>query len=254
MSKVQIAPDVTLAGFHSIATNPITRDGAAEEMQLLNIADPVSGVGASVTAAGAAGINAQSVQSVTGAALAADGTDGTGISPPTGAVGIRGWLSGIYKLLLIPVLPLLAAQDGTDATGVTPLAGALGIRGWLSGIYKYMTQALVAGSLEDSVSVGGLNTTITTLSGATSASPLYLKATSGRLCRVFWSSSSPLPSSSTITFVNQASGAASAANVLYTVAGCAAGQSFDFQIPCGAGIGVYQSGGTLPANLVITWS
>ena len=30
---------------------------------------------------------------------AADGTDGTGITPPTGGTGIRGWLSGIYARL-----------------------------------------------------------------------------------------------------------------------------------------------------------
>ena len=30
---------------------------------------------------------------------AQDGTDGTGITAPTGAVGIRGWLSGIYSKL-----------------------------------------------------------------------------------------------------------------------------------------------------------
>lgn len=33
------------------------------------------------------------------AGAAADGTDGTGITAPTGAVGIRGWLSGIYAAL-----------------------------------------------------------------------------------------------------------------------------------------------------------
>ena len=31
---------------------------------------------------------------------AQDGTDGSGITPPTGGGGIRGWSSGIYKLLL----------------------------------------------------------------------------------------------------------------------------------------------------------
>ena len=29
-----------------------------------------------------------------------DGTDATGVNQPTGGVGIRGWLSGIYNLLL----------------------------------------------------------------------------------------------------------------------------------------------------------
>jgi len=41
---------------------------------------------------------------------AADGTDGTGIAAPTGAVGIRGWLSGIYKAL---TGTLTAAISGT---------------------------------------------------------------------------------------------------------------------------------------------
>lgn len=36
------------------------------------------------------------------------------------------------------------AQDGTDATGVTPPAGAVGIRGWLSGIYSVMSGALIS--------------------------------------------------------------------------------------------------------------
>jgi hypothetical protein len=35
----------------------------------------------------------------------------------------------------LPPLPQGAAQDGTDATGATPPAGAAGIRGWLSGLY-----------------------------------------------------------------------------------------------------------------------
>ena len=40
-------------------------------------------------------ISAASLPLPTGAAQ--DGTDGTGITPPTGATGIRGWLSGIYS-------------------------------------------------------------------------------------------------------------------------------------------------------------
>src|SRR5271154_1704016 len=68
---------------------------------------------------------------------AQDGTDGTGITAPTGAVGIRGWLSGIYSKLTGSIavtgtfwqatqpisaaslpLPSGAAQDGTDGTGI----------------------------------------------------------------------------------------------------------------------------------------
>jgi hypothetical protein len=39
-------------------------------------------------------------------------------------------------------LPAGAAQDGTDANGVTPPAGAVGIRGWLSGIYSKLASSI----------------------------------------------------------------------------------------------------------------
>jgi len=39
-------------------------------------------------------------------------------------------------------LPPGAAQDGTDATGVAPPDGAVGIRGWLSGIYARLGGSL----------------------------------------------------------------------------------------------------------------
>ncbi len=46
---------------------------------------------------------------------AQDGTDGTGITAPTGAVGIRGWLSGIYKVLM----NTLANAQGSTTSGQT---------------------------------------------------------------------------------------------------------------------------------------
>lgn len=47
---------------------------------------------------------------------ALDGTDGTGITPPTGGVGLRGWNSGVYKLLSNP---LTMNMNGAQVT-VTP--------------------------------------------------------------------------------------------------------------------------------------
>jgi hypothetical protein len=106
-------------------------------------------------------ISAASLPLPSGAAQ--DGTDATGIAAPTGAVGIRGWLSGIYSRLAGPLtvtgtfwqatqpisaaslpLPTGAAQDGTDATGITQLAGGVGIRGWLSGIFSKLTSLIAA--------------------------------------------------------------------------------------------------------------
>ena len=113
------------------------------------VALPVQGVTGGI----ALPVSAASLPLPAGAAQ--DGTDATGVTPPTGAVGIRGWLSGIYSKLAgslavtgtfwqatQPVsaaslpLPTGAAQDGTDATGVTAPTGAVGIRGWLSGILQ----------------------------------------------------------------------------------------------------------------------
>ncbi len=72
---------------------------------------------------------------------AADGSDGTGITPPTGGTGIRGWLSGIYSKLSNPLsvtgtfwpatqpvslasLPPLAAGANLIGTVLGPLPGA----------------------------------------------------------------------------------------------------------------------------------
>jgi len=46
----------------------------------------------------------------------------------------------------VSTLPGSPAQDGTDATGVVFPAGAVGIRGWLSGIYRALTGTLNIGS------------------------------------------------------------------------------------------------------------
>lgn len=71
-----------------------------------------------------------------GATLALDGTDGTGITPPTGGVGMRGWLSGIYNYLKNGIgLPTGAATaanqtavQGTNGSAA-PAKGVL-IQGW----------------------------------------------------------------------------------------------------------------------------
>lgn len=221
---------------------------------------------------------------------AADGVDGTGITAPTGGSGIRGWLSGIFNQLKSgtisiggsigllaqtanglkvdgsavtqPIsaaslpLPTNAAQDGTDgASAPTITSGGTGIRGWLSTMAKYMSQALIGGTNEDSVSVGGLNTTLTNLSTATSSTPLYPKASAGRVCRIVNTATSSTTTGVTVFILNQASGAAVTANIVYSFTQMAAGQIIDLQIPCGTGIGIYQSGGTLASgNIALTWS
>jgi hypothetical protein len=95
-----------------------------------------------------------------GPAPAQDGTDATGVTPPAGAVGIRGWLSSIWNKLnvgiaipvgaataagvaaIVTALGAAPAQDGTDATGVTPPAGAVGLRGWTSSIWNKLNTGI----------------------------------------------------------------------------------------------------------------
>lgn len=57
---------------------------------------------------------------------ALDGTDGSGIIPPTGAVGIRGWLSGIYSLLLLGATAALQTAGNATLTLINAKLAALG--------------------------------------------------------------------------------------------------------------------------------
>lgn len=68
---------------------------------------------------------------------AEDGTDATGVAMPTGGAGIRGWLSGIYKVLAgAPTVTVGRATTGGDAsiavggTAQVLFAGATPANGW----------------------------------------------------------------------------------------------------------------------------
>lgn len=97
---------------------------------------------------------------------------------------------------------------------------------------------------------GGANTTISSLSSATSAAPLYVKATAGRIAKLI--NTSTASQSVTVTLINQNTGAAVAGNVVYQ-AQLGPGQVIDLQIYCSTGIGIYASGGAT-GNIVLTWS
>lgn len=57
------------------------------------------------------------------AGAAQDGSDASGVSAPAGGSGLRGWLSGIYKLLSGPVAASGAIPVGSAASGDPVLAG-----------------------------------------------------------------------------------------------------------------------------------
>ena len=83
-----------------------------------------------------------------------------------------------------PVLGYDPAQDGGDATGVTPPAGGWGIRGWLSGIYASLSGGSLGGgssaSIADSLVVDASGAywyaVVTYASGTTTISYISLSA------------------------------------------------------------------------------
>lgn len=226
-----------------VATNIITQAGVTSNLQKINVSDP-TGTDASVTAAGTTGANGVAIQGMAGGVPV----------PVSGSVSVTGTPN-----VAVTSLPGSPAQEGTDATGVAVPSGGSGIRGWLSGIYNVALNVgikvasipglFMASTNEQSVTEGGVNRLISTLSSATSANPTYVKATAGRVGRLINTSTNA--QTVTITIVDQASGAAGG-NTIYSVI-LGQSQIIDLQIPCNNGIGIYASGAA-SANIVLTWS
>jgi len=61
---------------------------------------------------------------------AQDGTDGTGITAPAGGLGIRGWLSGVYKALSNP---LTVNMNGAQVTVIPTVTVGAYTTGWVFG-------------------------------------------------------------------------------------------------------------------------
>lgn len=136
---------VTSAGTTTIHTLPASNPAGVTD----NHALPFQGVTGGVPVS----ISAVSLPLPTGAAQ--DGTDGTGIAPPAGGAGIRGWLSGIFNKLNTSIavtgtfwqttqpvsaasLPLpagaaTAAKQPAFGTAGTPSADVITVQGHSSG-------------------------------------------------------------------------------------------------------------------------
>ena len=178
--------------------------------------------------------------------------DGSGITPPPGGAGVRGWLSGIYQRLggtlnvnvvsgggsggttdvtdrtarLLghvnvdsSALPTGAAQDGTDGTGITAPTGAAGIRGWLSGIYnKLNTSIAVTGTFWQATQpVSG---TVTANAGTGTLNVLAKKDTGRSQVHLSWeemAGTAAAESALTNFTVGSAGGSALSAATSYTV-------------------------------------
>lgn len=105
---VAAACNVTI--IEDFAADPLAVMGKQGQEQIVSIG--------SALPAGTNNIGKVDVNSLP-ATAAADGTDGTGIIAPTGAVGIRGWLSGIYNALVTAGIKIVAALPaGTNIIGL----------------------------------------------------------------------------------------------------------------------------------------
>lgn len=110
--------------------NSLTSTGNALDVNVKTsgTTQPISGTVAVSNLPATQPVSAVSLPLPTGAAQ--DGTDGTGITAPTGGVGIRGWLSGIYSKLsgtLTAVISGTVAVTGTFWQATQPVSGTVAV-------------------------------------------------------------------------------------------------------------------------------
>ena len=152
-------------------------------------------------------------------------------------------------------LPAGAAQDGSDASGVTPPSGASGIRGWLSGIYGRLSAPLaVTGAFwpaSQAVTLSALpalsagSATIGTVLGPLPASPITGQKTLA-------TSAAALPANSLVNGLTVTAFATNSANCWIGAAGVTAtsgyplapGQSMSFAVANASGVFVLGANGT----------
>ena len=164
----------------------------------------------------------QATQPISAASLplpanaAQDGTDGTGITPPSGAVGIRGWLSGSYGTL-VSILAALAgtlrvtvqnsslAVTGTffQATQPVSLAGTVAVQGVAGGVPQPVITPLAA-PITGQVKIATTGTAINLPTGAL-VNGITVSAKASNAAQA-GSYSSTVGGSSALTTVNDGTG------------------------------------------------
>lgn len=96
-----------------------------------------------------------------------------------------------------------------------------------------------------------LSKTLSTLSTATSAAPLYVKTSAGVACKLI-STDASNAQTQTITIIDQSTGAANTANIVASQL-LGPGAVVTLDIPCSTGIGIYSTG-ALTSQVCFTWS
>ena len=153
LAAIQTNTTGLIGAIDSIATSVAT---AANQVEGNNT---LSSIEASVaTAANQTTANTSLASLVTG-----QGTDGTGITPPAGGTGIRGWLSGIYNAI-IGTLSVTQSIGGNTISPTNPLPI---YDGYTAPVSTTWTTATTANTAE-TVSTAGMDTVIVTLVGNSS--------------------------------------------------------------------------------------
>ena len=118
---------------------------------------------------------------------AQEGTDATGVTQPTGGIGIRGWLSGIYNLLFsgsakVQLTGSILAEQKTNADAV---ANVITFSANISVIEIYHEsstwQTFIVNGLTLKIPAGGYRTPVGGTPGATVTIPTGLSCIIGRL-------------------------------------------------------------------------
>ena len=118
-----------------------------------------------------------------------DGTDATGVNQPTGGIGIRGWLSGIYNLLLsgsakvntILTGSILAEQKTNDDAVDSVITFSANITA-IEIYHEELTwQTFTVNALALKIPAGGYRTPIGGTAGATVTIPTGISCIVGRL-------------------------------------------------------------------------
>jgi hypothetical protein len=119
--ETQLSPDLSQSTLVSI-NKTLTQTNLAMAVKAVLELDNGSGSIDTVTRTGnAMNVNVTN-QPSSNTDYAKDGTDGTGITAPTGGVGIRGWLSGIFQKISATLSVSLVGSSTATVTTQTTLA------------------------------------------------------------------------------------------------------------------------------------
>jgi len=174
VSNLPSSQPVTNAGTFAVQNTSAIVGGNAVAVKVDGsaVTQPVSGtVTANVTFPATQPISASSLPLPSGAAQ--DGTDATGVTAPTGGVGIRGWLSGIYSKLSSA---LAVTQSGTWSIGRTwnLASGSDSITATISGTPSVNAAVTNAGTfaVQNTAAVVGGNVTAVKVDGSAVTQPV----------------------------------------------------------------------------------